>query len=128
MNESQLFPGKANESLASAEADLSAGCYNSCANRAYNAALQAAVAALIVAGMRPKGAKWEHKFVISGFSGTIVRRRKLVPAGLRSTLDFLMTTRAVADYGSEAVSKRTERESLRRASRLVQAVGDIRTR
>lgn len=48
--DARLFLLKARESLASAEADLKAGRFNSAANRAYYAAFQAAVAMLVEHG------------------------------------------------------------------------------
>src|SRR5439155_542520 len=81
---------KARENLASAEADLSAGRLNSAASRAYYAAFQAAVAALIEQGISPRGESWDHKFVISEFSGKLIRRRKVVSGRLTGTLDVLL--------------------------------------
>ena len=117
--ESSLFLVKARESLASAEADLQARRFNSAANRAYYATFQAAVAALMEQGVGARGASWDHKFVISAFSGKLVRRRKLVPARFRGVLDSLFTARLFADYRADGVGRATARLSVTEARRLV---------
>jgi uncharacterized protein (UPF0332 family) len=103
--ESERYLRKAQESLASAEADLEATRYNSAANRAYYAAFQAAVAALISQSIRP-ATNWEHNFVTSQFSGRLIKRRKVISARLASALDDLFDVRVTADYRSEGVSAR----------------------
>ena len=114
--ESPLFLSKARESLASAEADLQAGRFNSAANRAYYAAFQASISLLIEHGIRPRGRSWEHRFVMSEFSGKLVVRRKVAPSELGGKLELLLTARLVADYGQDNVSRRE-------ASRLVHQAG-----
>ena len=113
--EAQRYVAKARESLASAEADLRAGRLNSAASRAYYAAFQAAIAALIEHGIRPRGRSWDHRFVMSEFSGKLVTRRKVVPSKLGGKLELLMTTRLVADYGHDSVSKRATARSVKEA-------------
>jgi uncharacterized protein (UPF0332 family) len=122
MGESQLFLDKALESLASAHADFAAARYNSCANRAYYAAFQAAIAALIQEGVSPRGGEWSHRFVMSEFSSTLIRRRHIVRSSLSSALNALMEKRNVADYESRSVSKQESRRSLRRAGEIVSVV------
>ena len=117
--ESRLFLAKARESLASAEADLQAGRYNSAANRAYYATFQAAVAALIDEGVGPRGASWDHKFVISEFSGKLVRRRKLVGARFSGVLDSLLTARLHADYRANSIGTKTARRAVKEAHGFV---------
>lgn len=100
--EAERYLRKAQESLASAKADVRARRYNSAANRAYYACFQAAVAALIHADVRPaaragRQPDWDHKFVSSQFAGKLIWRRKLYPAEFRSALITLFELRLVAD-------------------------------
>ncbi len=122
MTEAERHLAKARESLASARSDAGARRYNSAANRGYYAAFQAAVAALIDADIRPANDDWGHRFVMSQFSGKLIRRRKLLPAMLRSTLQELFDRRLTADYSAENVSAGDARGAVKRASRLVGAV------
>ncbi|MCH7810161.1 MAG: HEPN domain-containing protein [Chloroflexi bacterium] len=122
MTEAERYLAKSGESLASARADARARRYNSAANRSYYAAFQAAVAALIVAGIRPADDDWGHRFVMTQFSGKLIRRRKLLPAALRATLQELFDRRVTADYSSENVSAGDARGAVKRAGRLVGAV------
>ena len=122
MTEAERYLAKAKESLASARADNRARRYNSAANRAYYAAFQAAVAALINAGIRPADDDWGHRFVMSQFSGKLIRRRKLLPRTLRPTLNNLFDRRVKADYRSVDTSRRTADDSARRAASLVRQV------
>jgi uncharacterized protein (UPF0332 family) len=117
--EAEAFLRKARESLASAETDLAAERLNSATNRAYYAAFQSAVATLIEHGIRPRGASWDHKYVISQFSGKLVRRRKAVPASYQGVLDSLLTARLFADYRSGSIGRKTARRSVAEARRLV---------
>ena len=117
--ESRLFLAKARESLASAEADLQAGRFNSAANRAYYATFQAAVAALMEEGVGPRGASWDHKFVIREFSGKLVRRRKLVGARFIGVLDSLLTARLHADYRANSIGTKTARRAVKEARGFV---------
>jgi uncharacterized protein (UPF0332 family) len=124
VTEAERYLAKAKESLASARADVRARRYNSAANRGYYAAFQAAVAALIQAGIRPENDDWSHRFVMSQFSGKLIRRRKLLPARLRSTLQELFDRRVTADYRAESVSARHARGASERAVRLVAEVSE----
>lgn len=123
--EAEAYLAKARESLASAEADLQTRRFNSAANRAYYAAFQAAVAALIQQGVRPRGASWDHKFVIAEFSGKLVRRRKLVPAKYRRVLDPLLTTRLFADYRADGIVRGTAHRSVSEARGLVNEIAGV---
>jgi uncharacterized protein (UPF0332 family) len=120
--EAARYLAKARESLASAEADLEAGRHNSAANRAYYAAFQAAVAALIHTEIRPQTGSWQHRFVLSQFSGKLVRRRKLLSADLPATFDRLFRTRIVADYEANSVSPASVSRSVRGAHQFVAEV------
>ena len=122
MTEAERYLAKARESLASARADARARRYNSAANRAYYAAFQAAVAALIVAGIQPANDDWGHRFVMSQFSGKLIRRRKLLSAALRPTLGALFDRRVTADYSPESVSAGDAGAAVKRADQLVVAV------
>ena len=122
MGESQLFLDKARESLASAHADFAAARYNSCANRAYYAAFQAAIAALIHAGVQGREDIWSHRFVMSEFSSTLVRRIHLLPSSMSSALNTLMERRNIADYRPRGLSEKEARRSLQQAKRIVSAI------
>ena len=117
--ESRLFLAKARESLASAEADLEAGRFNSAANRSYYAAFQVAISLLIRHGIVPRGRSWEHRFVMSEFSGKLVARRKVVSAQLGGKLELLFTIRLVADYDQDSVRGRQASRSVREARDFV---------
>jgi uncharacterized protein (UPF0332 family) len=118
--ESKDYLAKSRESLASAEADLEAGRFNSAASRAYYASFQAAIAALIEYGIRPRGRSWEHRFVMSEFSGKLIARRKVVSSALGGKLELLLTTRLAADYGQRGVSRRYAGRSVQQARAFVQ--------
>ena len=122
MTEAERYLAKARQSLASARSDARARRYNSGANRSYYAAFQAAVAALIDAGIRPANDDWGHRFVMSQFSGKLIRRRKLLPGALRLTLNNLFDRRVKADYSAENVSAGDARGAVKQAGRLVGAV------
>ena len=122
MTETERYLAKASEGLASARADARARRYNSVANRSYYAVFQAAVAALIDAGIRPATDDWGHRFVMSQFSGKLIRQHKLLPSALRSTLQELFDRRVTADYSTENVSAGDARGAVTRAGRLVGAV------
>jgi len=120
--DARFFLLKARESLASAEADLKAGRFNSTANRAYYAAFQAAVAMLVENGIRPRADAWDHRFVISQFSGKLVEGRKVVTAQFAGTLDRLLKTRLVADYRLASVSRSDAKESVGETKRLIEEI------
>ena len=121
--ETEPFLRKAHESLASAENDVAAARFNSAANRAYYAAFQAAVAALSAEAIRPTGeAGWEHRFVMSQFSGRLIRARKLYPVGLRNALNILFQLRLTADYRVANVSRKGATESAAIARRMLESV------
>ena len=122
MTDPERYLRKARESLASAEADVAAGRYNSAANRAYYAAFQAAIAALIHNDIRPAEKGWQHKFVITQFSGKLIRRRKLLSAGLTETLEDLFSIRVIGDYEPHDVSRAQIERSIRNAARFVKEV------
>ena len=118
----EAYMAKALESLAAAEADLEAGRHNAAASRAYYAAFQASVAMLIENGIGPRGDAWEHRFVISQFSGKLIRRRKVLPARLTASLGVLLQRRLRADYRPAAVSKREANDSIARTTDLCKSV------
>ncbi len=95
------------------------------ANRAYYAAFQAAVAALMKASIpvwRDKGGLISHHSIHSQFAGTLIARRKLYPARLRSVLQNLIRERIVADYRALALSQRRAAHALRQAQGFVATV------
>ena len=118
------YLAKARESLASAEADLAAGRFNSVANRAYYAAFQAAVAMLVAEGVQARGSSWEHKFVLAQFSVTLVRRRKLFPGEFRHVMQAMMDLRLKADYQEGWVTRNEANRMVRSASTIVSAASD----
>jgi uncharacterized protein (UPF0332 family) len=118
-----LYLAKSRESLASAQADFEGGRHNSSTNRAYYAAFQAAVALLIENDVRPHGGSWDHKFVMSQFSGTLVQRMKIIPSEHRGVLERLLESRVRADYRAESISRSDARRLVREASALVREAG-----
>ena len=121
MTDAERYLRKARESLASAEADVAAGRYNSAANRAYYAAFQATVAALIHNSIHPaKG--WQHKFVSSQLSGKLIKRRKLLPSVLPASFDYLFRIRVLGDYEPDEESKKDAIGCAKAAARFVEEV------
>lgn len=110
---------KAQESLASAEADAEAMRYNSAANRSYYAAFQAAVAILIRESVTPPAGTWEHRFVISQVSGKLIGQRKVVHSCFRGALDALLEMRMTADYRSASVGAKDAKAAVRQAREFV---------
>lgn len=74
---------------------------------------------MIEQNVRPRGASWDHRFVISEFSGKLVRRRKVVPPEFRNVLDALFTARLFADYRADSIGRGTARRSVAEARELV---------
>ncbi len=122
MTEAERYLRKARESLASGKADARARRYDSAANRAYYAAFQAAVAALIYNNIRPEGKDWEHRYVMSQFSGKLVWRRELFKRDLRNVLDSLFDLRIKADYRLYEVSEREGTRVVVRSRAIVRAI------
>ena len=118
--EVDAFLVKAQESLASAEADFTARRYNSCANRSYYACFQAAIAALLRVGISPKR-KWAHTFVQARFD-ELVYRQKRYPAELRGIWVRLHSLREQADYTSNPVTETEARRASRLSRNFVQAI------
>jgi uncharacterized protein (UPF0332 family) len=114
--------GKARESLASCEADIADGRFNSAANRAYYAAFQAGVAALIHECIRPETGNWQHRFVLSQFFGKLLRRHEGLASDLPGVMDVLFRTRIKADYEPDAVSARQAQRSAQGAASIVTEV------
>jgi uncharacterized protein (UPF0332 family) len=123
--DSEAYLRKARESLASAEAELSGARFNSAASRAYYSAFQASVAMLIENGIKPRGDSWEHRFVMSEFSGKLVRRKKLIAPRFRGVLDSLFEARLFADYQAPSVPRRTARRSVREGRKLVGEIAAV---
>lgn len=119
---SEIFLQKAEESLAGAESEFANGRYNNCANRSYYACFQAAIAALIRAGIQPRGVQWGHDFVQAEFVGQLINRRKLYPAALRDALVRNLGLRQTADYRKDQVTHTQASRALRRAREFVSAV------
>ncbi|MDO8614538.1 MAG: HEPN domain-containing protein [Dehalococcoidia bacterium] len=113
------YLAKARESLASAQADLGAGRANSSAARAYYAAFQAAVSMLIAEGVHPRRGNWDHKFVMTEFSGRLVSSRRIISSRFRNTLQTLFDVRVIADYQERDVSRTQARRAVRAASELL---------
>ena len=122
--ETQAFLAKAEENAASAASELINGRSNACANRCYDAAFQAAVAALLRAGIQPRGGQgdWGHAFVQAQFAGALIGRRKRYPAVLRDVLPRLQATRQRADYEPTPVSQTQATRSVRLAQEFVVSV------
>lgn len=122
--EGAAFLGKADERLASAEAEFAAGRYNGCSNRAYYACFQAAVAALIRHGTRTsgRGGRWGHAFVESELVGQLINRRHRFPRGLRSVLARNRAVREQGDYDPDGVTAVEAERSLRRARDFVRSL------
>lgn len=112
---------KAEESLASADADFAARRYNACARNAYYAAFQSAVAALIAAGVTPQR-RWEHAYVQARFAGQLIKRSKLYSADMRDILKKNIELRHDADYTEVLVGRVSAQRALSRASALLSAV------
>ena len=119
-----VFLEKAEENLEAARSEFANRRYNSCASCCYYACFQAAVYALATAGIRPRGAseRWGHNFVQAEFNGQLINRRKLYPAGLRTTLIQNYVLRETADYTANHVS---EVRAARAVARAQQFLGSV---
>ena len=115
------YLAKAEESLAGADSEFTAGRYNNCANRCYYACYQAAIAALLRAGIRPQG-DWSHAFVQARFAGELINRRKTYSAEFRDVLSRNYTVRRTGDYETEAVSRTGAERALARTRTFVQSI------
>ncbi len=115
---------KAQESLESAESEYANRRYNSCANRCYYACFQAAVAALLMAGIGPRGpsGQWGHGYVQAMFNGQLINRRKLYPGDLGGVLTNHYDLRQAADYSPNAVTQKRADRALRRSQGFVRAI------
>lgn len=123
MTEAERYLRKARDSLAAAAADAGARRYNSAANRSYYAAFQAAVAALIQSDIRPvEKSTWQHRFVLSQFSGKLVKRRKQLPSDLPGRFGELLRCRLAGDYEPNDVSAGGAGQSVRDSTRIVEEV------
>lgn len=122
--EADAYRAKAEESLASAEADFAAGRFNSCANRAYYACFQAAIAALLRDGIGPSGRdrQWRHDGVQAQFVGQLINRRRRYPAELRPVLADLQGPRQEGDYSPLTVTRAAASRSLRQARGFVETI------
>lgn len=120
----QVWLEKAEENIEAAQSEYVNRRYNSCANRSYYACFQAAIYALIQAGIQPRGAReeWGHDFVQAQFNGQLIYRRKLYPAGLRSTLNQTYTLRERADYTTDRVSEGRAARAVGRSEEFVVAI------
>ena len=113
---------KAQESLASAEADFAARRNNSCVNRCYFACFQAAVCALVREGMASARVKHTHAAIARNFTESLVRRRKLYPQRLAKVLPELVSLRHEADYRPTPVSRTDTRVALASARDFVSTI------
>lgn len=122
--DADAYLAKAEESLASAEADFVGRRFNSCANRAYYACFQAAVVALQRKGFAPspRDGQWRHDAVQARFVEQLINRRKRYPASVRHTLNQGVRLRAVADDETESVTELQAARGLGRAREIVRAV------
>lgn len=116
------FLEKAAESLAGAESEYANKRYQNASNRAYYACYQAAVAALLAAGVKPTGARWNHETVQALFIRELINRRKRYPAELGGIFERLVTLRNTADYKTELVKDVQSARSNRKAREFVTAV------
>lgn len=117
MDQAAAYYAKARRSLAAAERELAAGAHDDAASRAYYDFFQAAVAALIRAGVAPRGGRWGHDFVQAE-----VGRRTLVRAELRMVLPRTMGLRHTADYDAGSESRRQARDAVNRTRDLTAAL------
>jgi uncharacterized protein (UPF0332 family) len=120
MTEVDVYLIKALESLSGAESECANERFNNCVNRCYYACFQAAIAALLQAGITPKG-KWLHTFVQARFD-ELVYRRKRYPSELRGIWVRLHTLREKADYTSTLVTETEARRASRLSRDFVQAI------
>ena len=122
--EYRIFLAKAQENIAAAECEYDHGRYNASANRAYYAMFHIAIAALLYYGFHPPGSRLEHKWVQASFNRLLIKRRKLYPAKLASSLMVALALRNIADYEDKMLSKRKASEALRTALEFIQRVSE----
>jgi uncharacterized protein (UPF0332 family) len=116
-----IYLTKATESLLTAESEFVNGRYNSCANRCYYACFQAAIAALLLAGIRPRG-QWNHAFVQGQFVGVLINQLHCYDVEFRRVLADNQSLRDRADYRPELVTATQASRALRRSRLFVTAV------
>jgi uncharacterized protein (UPF0332 family) len=116
------YLAKALESLASAEADLAAGRYNSSMNRCYFACFQAAVSVLVKEGIVSGRVRHPHHFVQASFTTRLIERRKLLPQRLAEVLQDLIVLRHQADYRVSGISRTKATQSVSRARDFVETI------
>jgi len=114
------FLQKAKENLKAAQSLFEQKLYNASANRSYYAAFQIALAKLASQGI--KSEKNSHSWVQANFSGEFIRKRKLYPGRLKSSLPDLQTVRNRADYKAESLSRKAASRQLKKAEEFVKAV------
>jgi uncharacterized protein (UPF0332 family) len=119
-----VFLAKAMDCLASAEAEVSPGRYDSAANRCYYACYQAAVAALIEVGVGPsrRDGQWSHQAVHAQFSGLLIKRRKKYPGDFRDVHSANLDLRSIGDYSGFRVTETEARRALRRTQEFVRVI------
>ena len=125
MNEmAVIYLAKAQASLAGAQSEFANGRFDNCANRSYYACFQAAIAALLYAGISPRGsvAQWKHEFVQAQFAGALVNSRKHYDSSLRDTLPRLQIHRLKADYEADTVTQIQASRGFRRATEFVEMI------
>ncbi len=118
----QEFFNKAEENLRIAKLSFDNECYNACANRAYYAAFQAAIAALADKGSLTKGRN-DHKRIQAEFSEKLIRRQKVYPAKLKSSLMEMQLIRNTADYECDTVSRKDASDQLRKSQEMIGLIG-----
>jgi hypothetical protein len=124
-SEPAAYLAKARQNLEAADLALSAGLFDAAGSRAYYAAFQAAVAALWVEGIHPQhdaNRTLSHLAVQGEWAGRLVYRRKLYPADLRGTLQWLYDVRIDSDYRAQPVTERVARRAVFRARQIVTLV------
>lgn len=123
MADAAVFLSKAISSLSGADSEFANGRYDSAANRAYYCCFQAAIFALLKAGITTKrGDDWGHGYVQAEFAGVLIRRRKLYPSALASTLPLNLSLRETADYEDRHVSELEAFRAIRRAREFVSTI------
>ena len=111
----RIFIVKAQENIAAAECEYNHGRYNASANRAYYAMFHIAVAALLYHSVVPPGLRWGHSWVQAAFNEQLIKRKKVYPSKLASSLIAVMSLREVADYKDAMVSQKRAYRALQKA-------------
>lgn len=119
---------KALESLKAVRILFGAECYNSRVSRCYYAMFQMAIAALERFGIKPRReGEYKHFWVQAAVAGELIRKRKILPGKLASSLPDALKLREQADYGTLNIGKKRAERALRKTTEFIKCLEEVLT-